>query len=388
MEHRCTVHNLFELKLQVEAEAVILATGYHYTFAFLAPECGVKVENRVVQPLYKHLISIVSPSLAFIGLPVQVLWKYWKHWKLNFSFQSAPFPQFDLQVSAVLQIINLAWWKKIAWLNQVRYFVKTLLGDVKLPSPAEMEADTQVWRDSHIVSVLCFTWDHDDDWRKRFDTEERFWGCRTSTSTRWAHCRWLSWSAWPLWSRRDNPLPRASYFWYSPTPFCLNMTYSISLTLRLFTISHHHNRIGEQKLTSNSPFAPLQWDYNRELARLGGLKPLPDATQNIYMAVSMKTNERKVETKSSQKPLNMLSGPPKKARRSGGLQKGHLDDGKPITCINLPDFLTNVVFHILLNFDTLVLTGLQDADGNFFGNLVKDNGEISARVFESVMMAT
>ena len=78
---------------------------------------------------------------------------------------------------------------------------------------------------------------------------------------------------------------------------------------------------------------PLQWDYNRELARLGGLKPLPDATQNIYMAVSMKTNERKVETKSSQKPLNMLSGPPKKARRSGGLQKGHLDDGKPICLI-------------------------------------------------------
>ena len=57
----------------MEAEAVILATGYHYNFPFLAPECGVKVENRVVQPLYKHLISIANPSLAFIGLPVQVL---------------------------------------------------------------------------------------------------------------------------------------------------------------------------------------------------------------------------------------------------------------------------------------------------------------------------
>ena len=59
--------------LQVEVEAVILATGYHYTFPFLTPECGVKVENRVVQPLYKHLISIANPSLAFVGLPVQVL---------------------------------------------------------------------------------------------------------------------------------------------------------------------------------------------------------------------------------------------------------------------------------------------------------------------------
>ena len=59
----------------MEAEAVILATGYHYTFPFLAPDCGVKVQNRVVQPLYKHLISIANPSLAFVGLPVQVLSK-------------------------------------------------------------------------------------------------------------------------------------------------------------------------------------------------------------------------------------------------------------------------------------------------------------------------
>jgi len=92
---------------EVEVEAVILATGYHYTFPFLTPECGVKVENRVVQPLYKHLISIANPSLAFVGLPVQI----------------CPFPQFDLQV---------------------RYFINTLLGNVKLPSPGEMEADTQV----------------------------------------------------------------------------------------------------------------------------------------------------------------------------------------------------------------------------------------------------
>ena len=41
--------------------------------------------------------------------------------------------------------------------------MKTLLGDVKLPSPAEMEADTQVWRDSYIVEVLYFTRDHHDD---------------------------------------------------------------------------------------------------------------------------------------------------------------------------------------------------------------------------------
>ena len=53
---------------------MILATGYHYNFPFLDSECGVRVENRVVQPLYKHLISIAHPTLAFVGLPVQVRW--------------------------------------------------------------------------------------------------------------------------------------------------------------------------------------------------------------------------------------------------------------------------------------------------------------------------
>jgi len=142
---------------EVEAEAVILATGYHYNFPFLTPECGVSVENRVVQPLYKHLISIANPSLSFIGLPVQI----------------CPFPQFDLQV---------------------RYFIRTLLGDAKLPSPAEMERDTQ--------------------------EEIRY--------------------------RREVLGMPDKYF----------------------------HKMGT-----------LQWDYNRELAQLGGFKPLPDAIENLYMSV-------------------------------------------------------------------------------------------------------
>ena len=77
--------------LQVEAEAVILATGYHYNFPFLTPECGVKVENRVVQPLFKHLISIANPSLAFVGLPVQVLCKF-NILDTKFSLSDLPLP--------------------------------------------------------------------------------------------------------------------------------------------------------------------------------------------------------------------------------------------------------------------------------------------------------
>jgi len=91
---------------RVECGGVILATGYHYTFPFLAPECGVEVQDRVVGPLYKHLISTRHPTLAFVGLPVQI----------------CPFPQFDLQV---------------------RFFVRSLVGEVELPSREAMDKDTQ-----------------------------------------------------------------------------------------------------------------------------------------------------------------------------------------------------------------------------------------------------
>jgi len=91
---------------KVTATSTILATGYHYTFPFLTPECGVHVRDMVVGPLYKHLVSTEHPSLAFLGLNVEV----------------CPFPQFDLKI---------------------RYFLKTLLGEVALPSKEEMNRDTQ-----------------------------------------------------------------------------------------------------------------------------------------------------------------------------------------------------------------------------------------------------
>jgi len=91
---------------KVQCSAVILATGYEYTFPFLSEDCKIKVQNRRVQSLYKHLVNIEHPSMCFVGIPVQI----------------CPFPQFDLQI---------------------RYFVKMLTGQVKKPSKTEMYADTQ-----------------------------------------------------------------------------------------------------------------------------------------------------------------------------------------------------------------------------------------------------
>jgi len=91
---------------KVQCSAVILATGYEYTFPFLSEKCKITVENRRVQALYKHLVNIEHPSMCFVGIPVQI----------------CPFPQFDLQI---------------------RYFVKLLTGEVKQPSKDEMYADTE-----------------------------------------------------------------------------------------------------------------------------------------------------------------------------------------------------------------------------------------------------
>lgn len=95
-----------------ETDAIILCTGYLYTFPFLSSDCHVTVTDSHVTPLYKHLIHTEFPSLCFIGLTSQVL----------------PFPQFDFQV---------------------RFFLSTLYGTTNLPSREEMDADTQAdlaWR--------------------------------------------------------------------------------------------------------------------------------------------------------------------------------------------------------------------------------------------------
>ncbi|KAK9505562.1 hypothetical protein O3M35_009584 [Rhynocoris fuscipes] len=89
-----------------EADTLFYCTGYQYSFPFLTEECGIRVEDNCVQPLYKHLIHIEHPTLCLIGLP----------------FYVCAFALFDLQV---------------------RYVLKVLEGEVKLPSKEEMLKDTE-----------------------------------------------------------------------------------------------------------------------------------------------------------------------------------------------------------------------------------------------------
>ncbi|KAK4309372.1 hypothetical protein Pmani_018989 [Petrolisthes manimaculis] len=91
---------------RVQADVIIYCTGYEYTFSFLCESCGVGVSRGQVTPLYRHIHNVLLPSMAFIGIPVQI----------------CPFPFFD---------------------TQVRYVTKVLTGKVSLPSPKDMEAITQ-----------------------------------------------------------------------------------------------------------------------------------------------------------------------------------------------------------------------------------------------------
>ncbi|XP_058169963.1 senecionine N-oxygenase-like [Anopheles ziemanni] len=51
---------------------IFYCTGYRYSFPFLHPDCGVDVDDNWVRPLYKHVLNINHPTMAFIGLPFYV----------------------------------------------------------------------------------------------------------------------------------------------------------------------------------------------------------------------------------------------------------------------------------------------------------------------------
>ncbi|CAG9821332.1 unnamed protein product [Phaedon cochleariae] len=86
-------------------DAIILCTGYKYSFPFLHQSCGVTVDNNFIQPLYKHMVHLEKPTMCFIGIP----------------FNVCTFHMFDLQA---------------------RYFCQHLNGTMVLPSTEEMRMHT------------------------------------------------------------------------------------------------------------------------------------------------------------------------------------------------------------------------------------------------------
>ena len=87
-----------------DIDAILPCTGYEYEFPFLSPECSIGITDHRVHPLYKHIINTKFPSMAFIGLNYRII------------------------PSAVIE-------------SQIKYYLSVLLGNTKLPSREEMEAD-------------------------------------------------------------------------------------------------------------------------------------------------------------------------------------------------------------------------------------------------------
>ncbi|XP_039441094.1 senecionine N-oxygenase-like [Culex pipiens pallens] len=87
-------------------DLILYCTGYRYSFPFLHRDCAIEVADNWVNPLYKHILNINHPTMAFIGIPYRVCTTI----------------MFDLQS---------------------RFAVKYYSGGKSLPSKEEMLADLQ-----------------------------------------------------------------------------------------------------------------------------------------------------------------------------------------------------------------------------------------------------
>ncbi|CAB0036573.1 unnamed protein product [Trichogramma brassicae] len=113
--------------MTITADAFIFCTGFTFTYPFLDESSGIKVIDNQVYPLYKHLVNIEHPSMAFVGLPLLVV----------------HFPLFHVQA---------------------KYFVALLRDEFKLPSKEIMMKDTELngrrQRYAHFLGDA--QWDYND----------------------------------------------------------------------------------------------------------------------------------------------------------------------------------------------------------------------------------
>ncbi|XP_020606698.1 flavin-containing monooxygenase FMO GS-OX-like 2 isoform X2 [Orbicella faveolata] len=99
-----TVH--FDDGQQRKVDAILLCTGYEFSFPFLSDACNIEVCDNRVTHLYKHIFNTRYPTLSFIGLCLKM----------------CPFPLFSLQA---------------------QYIAAVLSGKKKLPSEKDMNDDEE-----------------------------------------------------------------------------------------------------------------------------------------------------------------------------------------------------------------------------------------------------
>ncbi|XP_029652737.1 flavin-containing monooxygenase FMO GS-OX-like 2 isoform X2 [Octopus sinensis] len=109
---------VFENGETEQVDAVVLCTGYKFSFPFLHDKCNLKTLHNRVTPLYKHLVHADFHNFFFLGICSQV----------------APFPMLDMQAA----------------------FCKAVLqGQVSLPSTSEMIRDANEDFEERLKSGLA-----------------------------------------------------------------------------------------------------------------------------------------------------------------------------------------------------------------------------------------
>ena len=54
-------------------DSIIVCTGFELSLPFLTPESGLTIQGNNVYPLHKHMVNVEHPSMAIIGLPIDVM---------------------------------------------------------------------------------------------------------------------------------------------------------------------------------------------------------------------------------------------------------------------------------------------------------------------------
>ena len=82
---------LFDNGASRKCDAIILCTGYKYTFPFLSSDTGIQIEaGKHVTPLYKDIFNALHPSMAFVGVSQKII----------------PFPFFDVQIHFIIAMFS------------------------------------------------------------------------------------------------------------------------------------------------------------------------------------------------------------------------------------------------------------------------------------------
>ncbi|XP_031624229.1 senecionine N-oxygenase-like [Contarinia nasturtii] len=61
---------IFKDGTKAHFDMVIFATGYRFAYPFLNSGAGMAIEDHYVKPLYKQILNINHPTMAFIGVPI------------------------------------------------------------------------------------------------------------------------------------------------------------------------------------------------------------------------------------------------------------------------------------------------------------------------------